>query len=361
MGVFPLNKEKIKRALDEDIFSQNPFDEAFIERTINKVFEDNQKSVLRVKYNHIFHIFITICVGLLLVIGGLHYFGNKEESKNLGASKIENNNINHNIDDQSKEETKDEIMQKAEEILTNVEALEAFNKIPKETQHNFDEYLLQQYNVDPDFREKVTLGIKKAKYLSKNRLIDLVIKMPLDDYVAVFNNHGDRVIIVGESWSKIKNEFLSLDHETQQLIKNVLNNIGREFVLGNGEIVIPDDLSSFKSDVTWNEMRDVVKERIKNDIESKVNGIENIKENLQNTNLLLYKNLQEYGASYKNVKNEEIMLFHEYLGVNFNFFIFSYLILEPKPVEVLAEPKYRSNEEQVDIVLSSRDLQQYYH
>ncbi|WP_145997311.1 hypothetical protein [Salirhabdus sp. Marseille-P4669] len=351
-----MNKERIKKALNDEIFAQNPFDENMKEQMFSKIYFSEEKISSKNRYRLVFHSILTLSVGVVIGIGGFLFLANTKDSQNpnldqdySGKEIVEDRKVTV-----PNEEPKDETIRLAEQILTNPVALEAFLLIPKETQHHFNESLLFQYNQNAKFREKVALGIKKAKNLSVYKLEGLSYEMPQNGFQADFNDHGEIVYIVGEVWVKIKGEFHTLDHDRKEQLTDVLSEIGREFVTGNGELATPDNQGVFKASVTWSEVPEDVKLRIQNDIEKKLNGIKTLLENDQDNQTYLYNELRDFESRYKKVLNQELTMesFVEYLGVNFQFFIFSYMLLEPRPVEVLAEPKYRTNEEQVDIVLS---------
>ncbi|WP_078544806.1 hypothetical protein [Litchfieldia alkalitelluris] len=339
-----MKHKEFKRILDEEVFSQNPYN-TYTERWLKASLDKTSKKGPS-RFRLVYHSLLTFCVCFGL-IWGTFLFLNDEKENNQET-------IQAPLAEEVEPIQEDEISDLALGILTDAEALEAFRELPKGIQNKFSEYLLHKYNEDHNVREKIEIAITLTKPLSKYKLEAMADRIPHNNFVSVFNDHGEKVYIVGEEWKSMANEFKSIDTATQQELIRGLQKIGREFVINNGEFEQVNEQSKFKPEAHQPQHTNRLLNLLEQDSSDKSEGLSSLLPMIEGKSPLLYQKMTGFYNSYRDIAvDEDQPILDDYLAASYDFFIFSYMIIQPKPVEVFAEPQYISNEEQVKLIIEN--------
>ncbi|MFC4323276.1 hypothetical protein [Litchfieldia salsa] len=335
------NKEEFKNALDEEVFKENPYNAVIKERAIRKITQVEKQLTTSNRRQLIFNRVVTVCVCFSFLIVTIYLLNLK-----IVEDGIENNQATNDIKTPEKESDL------VKEMLTNIEALQEYRRLPDGIKNKFNENLLYSYNNDADFREKIAIAQETTDSLSIYKLEALTEKLPINDYFGEFNDHKDTIYIVGKEWKEIENAFLDLEYDQQVLLSHLLNEIGRNYVLNTGDFSVAEGTEFFKPLLAWDKVDSSVKQNIINDIDNKIRILKDALEKSSENDHLIYNNLLKFLDSYqsmKDLRNQQEL--DNYFGISRDFFIFSFIIIKPRPVEVLEEPHYISNGEHVKIVL----------
>ncbi len=336
-------KELFKNALDEDIFKDNPFDTTVKERTIRKINRLENRRTSNKRFQLIFNRLLTVSVCAVLIIITINMINNNN---------LFNKNGKEGSQTANEGQKENSLTTNEKNMLTNKDALEEYKGLPENIRNIFTENLLHYYNKDSDFREKVAIALTMTDYLSVYKLEAMTDKVPGPNFNWGFTYTNEKVYVIGEDWIEIENNFINLNDNSTSRLKEHLNQIGKEYVINTGELDFPEGTDIFKPKLSHNNLDQSIISNIVKDVEKKIVGLNEISGSMGERDNLIYTKINDFLSSYQDIQGiDNQQELDTYFQVSRDFYIFSLIILRPVEVEVLKEPKYLSNEEQVkDIV-----------